>query len=196
MLSSLCWISRCSALILWYGIRLKNILIQLFTLGQAVLLVIFELFMVEHVEVPAFAADNLSLIMVLIISIVGSLICVFGLPYMDAHEKHLHLEKSKQPQFFFYLVLFLGAMNGLVLANNILWLYFFFEVTTFCSFMLIGHDGNQDRRGQCHPRPVDEQPGRAGLCAGHDPGLQTACTPCPWPRSFPAAPRVRWCSRA
>lgn len=31
-------------------------------------------------------------------------------------------------------------MNGLVFANNLLWLYFFWEVTTFCSFMLIGHD--------------------------------------------------------
>ncbi|SKA74246.1 ech hydrogenase subunit A [Paucidesulfovibrio gracilis DSM 16080] len=129
--------------ILFYGLKLKNLLIQLFTLAQIVLLVIFEFVMVEHAAVPAFRADNLSLIMVLVISIIGSLICIFGLPYMKKHEEHLHLNKSKQPQFFFYLVLFLGAMNGLVLANNILWLYFFFEVTTFCSFMLIGHDGTK-----------------------------------------------------
>ena len=34
-------------------------------------------------------------------------------------------------------------MNGLVLSNNVLWMYFFFEVTTLCSFMLIGHDATE-----------------------------------------------------
>ncbi|WP_027178912.1 NADH-quinone oxidoreductase subunit L [Maridesulfovibrio bastinii] len=127
--------------ILYYAFRLKNQLIKIFAVLQIVPLAFFEFFMVDHAkEVPAFFADNLSLIMVAIISIVGSLICFFAIPYMKEHEEHLHLEKSRQPQFFFYLVLFIGAMNGLVLANNILWLYFFFEVTTFCSFMLIGHD--------------------------------------------------------
>lgn len=127
--------------ILYYAFRLKSQLIKIFAILQIIPLAIFELFVVDHAqEVPAFFADSLSLIMVAIISIVGSLICFFAIPYMKEHEEHLHLEKSKQPQFFFYLVLFIGAMNGLVLANNILWLYFFFEVTTFCSFMLIGHD--------------------------------------------------------
>lgn len=127
--------------ILYYAFRLKNQLIKIFAVLQIIPLAFFEFFVVDHAkEVPAFFADNLSLIMVAIISIVGSLICIFAIPYMKEHEEHQHLEKSKQPRFFFYLVLFIGAMNGLVLSNNILWLYFFFEVTTFCSFMLIGHD--------------------------------------------------------
>ncbi|MCJ2164471.1 MULTISPECIES: proton-conducting transporter membrane subunit [unclassified Pseudodesulfovibrio] len=129
--------------IFYYGIKHKSILIQGFTLAQAVLLVWFELVMVEHEAVPALMGDQLSLIMVLVISIIGSLICIFAIPYMKEHEEHLHLKTSRQPRFFFYLVLFLGAMNGLVLSNNILWMYFFFEVTTFCSFMLIGHDGTE-----------------------------------------------------
>src|SRR5690606_6951207 len=58
----------------------------------------------------------------------------------DEHEEHLHLEKSRQPIFFFFVVAFLGIMNALVFANNLLWLYFFWEVTTLCSFKLIGHD--------------------------------------------------------
>jgi len=62
---------------------------------------------------------------------------------MEEHEHHLHLKKSRQPRFFFFLVIFLGAMNGLVFSNNLLWLYFFWEVTTFCSFMLIGHDKSE-----------------------------------------------------
>jgi ech hydrogenase subunit A len=59
---------------------------------------------------------------------------------MREHESHLHLAKSRQPQFFGFLLLFLGAMNGLLLANNLLVLYFFWEVTTLCCVLLIGHD--------------------------------------------------------
>ena len=128
-------------LILFFGFKLKNRLVQLFTVFQIVLLSVFELFMVDHAhEFPTFFADQLSMVMVLVISIVGSLICLYAIPYMQTHEHHLKLEKSRQPQFFLYLVGFLGAMNGMVLANDIIYFYFFFEITTFCSFMLIGHD--------------------------------------------------------
>ncbi len=83
------------------------------------------------------------MIMCMVISIVGSLICVYGLAYMKEHEHHLKLATSRQGRFFFFMVLFLGAMNGLVFSNNLLWLYFFWEVTTFCSFMLIKHDDTE-----------------------------------------------------
>ncbi len=128
-------------IILGIAFKLGNPLVILLTLLQIVPLAYFELKMAPHVEVaPAFYIDNLALIMNLIISIVGSLICIFGIRYMEEHEHHLHLKKSRQPRFFFFLVIFLGAMNGLVFSNSLLWLYFFWEVTTFCSFMLIGHD--------------------------------------------------------
>nr|WP_321512858.1 proton-conducting transporter membrane subunit [uncultured Pseudodesulfovibrio sp.] len=129
--------------IFFYGFKHKSLLIQGFTLAQAALLAWFEIVMLNHEAVPALMGDQLALIMVLVISIIGSLICVFAIPYMKEHEEHLHLKKSRQPRFFFFLVLFLGAMNGLVLSNNILWMYFFFEVTTLCSFMLIGHDATE-----------------------------------------------------
>jgi ech hydrogenase subunit A len=131
--------------IFFFAVQFKSRLVQALVILQAVPLAVFELFVVDHAaaHTPIFA-DSLSLLMVLVISIIGSIICIFGLPYMDEHERHLHLETSKQPRFFFYMLLFLGAMNGLVLSNNLMWLYFFFEVTTFCSFMLIGHDGTEE----------------------------------------------------
>jgi len=129
--------------IFFYGLKHKNLLIQGFTLAQAALLAWFELVSLRHEAVPALMGDQLTLVMVLVISVIGSLICIFAIPYMKEHEEHLHLKKSRQPRFFFFLVLFLGAMNGLVLSNNILWMYFFFEVTTLCSFVLIGHDATE-----------------------------------------------------
>ena len=123
------------------GVRLRSWAIAVLAALQGGLLGWFEGAVVDHHrEVAALAADNLSLVMVSVISIVGSIIVAFALPYMDEHEHHLHLDKSRQPRFLFVMVLFLGAMNGLVLSNNLLWLYFFFEVTTLCSFLLIGHD--------------------------------------------------------
>jgi ech hydrogenase subunit A len=128
-------------IILGIAFKLGSPLIILLTLLQIIPLAFFELKLARHIEItPAFYVDNLSIIMNLITSIIGSLICIFGISYMEDHERHLHLKKTRQPRFFFYLVLFLGAMNALVFANNLLWMYFFWEVTTFCSFALIGHD--------------------------------------------------------
>ncbi len=133
--------------VLFVGLKRKNQIIIWLTLAQIAGLAWLDFFMVKgHGAVPAFFADDLSLVMVLIVSIVGSLIAVYGIGYMKEHEEHLHLAKSRQPRFFFFIVLFLGAMNGLVLANNLLWMYFFWECTTLCSFMLIGHDDTEIAR--------------------------------------------------
>jgi ech hydrogenase subunit A len=113
--------------------------------AQALMLFVIEFFMIGGMDhsYPAFISDSLASIMVLIVSIVGGIICIHAIPYMQEHEDHLHLTTTRQPRFFAVLVLFLGAMNGLVLANDMLTFYFFFEVTTFCSFLLIGHDDTE-----------------------------------------------------
>ena len=130
---------------LYVGISLRNWLVLIFALAQLIPLAYFEFVMKAHIEVsPAFVVDHLALVMTLVISIIGSLICIFALRYMYDHEHHAHLEKSRQSRFLFWLVLFLGAMNGLVFANNLVWLYFFWEVTTLCSFQLISHDRTQE----------------------------------------------------
>ncbi len=130
--------------ILGISYRLKNKLIAVLTLLQIVPLAFLELFMHSAENMgPALYGDQFSMIMCMVISIIGSLICVYGLAYMKEHEHHLKLASSRQGRFFFFMVLFLGAMNGLVFSNNLLWLYFFWEVTTFCSFMLIKHDDTE-----------------------------------------------------
>jgi ech hydrogenase subunit A len=130
--------------ILGISYRMKSKLVAVLTLLQIVPLAFLELFMNPGENMgPALYGDQFSMIMCMVISIIGSLICVYGLAYMKEHEHHLHLTTSKQGRFFFFMVLFLGAMNGLVFANNLLWLYFFWEVTTFCSFMLIKHDDTE-----------------------------------------------------
>ncbi|MGI5921467.1 MAG: NADH-quinone oxidoreductase subunit L, partial [Syntrophomonadaceae bacterium] len=130
------------ALILYIGFKYRNPLILVLTLIQVVLLVYFDFVMGGgHAEIsPNFVIDNLTIIMSLIINIVGSLICIYGVRYIAEHEEHHPVEKSRQPRFMFWLVIFLAAMNGIVFSNNLYWLYFFWEVTTLCSFQLISHD--------------------------------------------------------
>jgi ech hydrogenase subunit A len=48
--------------------------------------------------------------------------------------------------FFFIVFLFLSAMFGLVFSNNLIWIYFFWEITTFCSFLLIGYSESDEAR--------------------------------------------------
>ena len=129
------------ALVFYFGIRHKSALIIIFAIIQLGLASYLEFGLSTHeYGHPTFVVDNLALVMIAIITVVGGAIAIHAIPYMNAHEEHLHLEKSKQPQFFFVLILFLGAMNGLALTNDISFFYFFWEVTTLCSFLLIGHD--------------------------------------------------------
>jgi len=127
--------------ILYYGFKHRHLVIIALAILQIFLAAYLELFLVKG-PLPAerIFCDHLSLMMVLIISIVGSIICYQAIPYMDNHEHHYHVMRSRQPRFFFVMLLFLGGMNGLVLFNDLTFIYFFFEVTTLCSFLLIGHD--------------------------------------------------------
>jgi ech hydrogenase subunit A len=136
------------AAILYFGFRHRSLPVIVPAALQIVLVTWFEVFMIEGQKIlwpatQAFYCDNLSLILVLIISIVGSVICFQAIPYMKNHEEHLHPSNTRQPRFFFVMLFFLGVMNGLVLSNDMTVVHFFFEATTLCSFLLIGHDGTE-----------------------------------------------------
>lgn len=131
--------------VLYYGYKHYSPLIMILAGVQMLLLAWLEFFRLDHAAAHAvFRCDNLALILVFIVCIVGGLVCVYGLPYMNRHEKHLGLKRSRQHQFFAVMLAFLGAMNGLALADDLVWFYFFFEVTTLCSYWLIAHDGTQE----------------------------------------------------
>ncbi len=83
--------------------------------------------------------DKLSVIMCLIIAIVGSLICIYAVGYMVDYHKHHKEFKDRRTFFFPMLFVFLGAMFGLVVSSNLIWIYFFWEITSISSFLLIGY---------------------------------------------------------
>ena len=79
----------------------------------------------------AFVLDDLSRLMLLVVSGVGSLIHIYSLGYMRDDEG-----KSR---YFAALSLFMFAMLGIVLANNFVMLFIFWELVGFTSYVLIGH---------------------------------------------------------
>ncbi len=83
--------------------------------------------------------DRLTVVMCLIIAVIGCLICVYAIGYMKDYHHH-HTEFKDRRRFFFaMLFVFLGAMFGLVLSSNLIWIYFFWEITSISSFLLIGY---------------------------------------------------------
>jgi len=79
----------------------------------------------------AFILDDLSRLMLLVVSGVGSLIHIYSLGYMRDDEG-----KSR---YFAALSLFMFAMLGIVLANNFVMMFIFWELVGFTSYVLIGH---------------------------------------------------------
>jgi ech hydrogenase subunit A len=89
---------------------------------------------------PWILCDQLSVIMVLVVGIIGGLICIYAPGYMKEFHEHHHPEyRDRRPLFFVTFFVFLSAMFGIVFSNSLNWLYFFWEITTLSSFLLIGY---------------------------------------------------------
>lgn len=127
---------------LWVSIKNRRWLVLGLTIVLALLSAYNILFMGGS-ESASIVVDKLSLVMSLIINIVGTLILLFSNGYMNHYEEHRKM-KSKQRLYYFMICIFLAAMNGLVYSDSLSWVYFFWEVTTICSFVLISYNGDNE----------------------------------------------------
>ncbi|MEN8801988.1 MAG: monovalent cation/H+ antiporter subunit A [Thiogranum sp.] len=78
----------------------------------------------------AFRLDGLGLLFAQLILGIGLLVVLYARYYLSAAEGG--------PRFYTYLLLFMGAMLGLVLSENLLQMLLFWELTSLTSFLLIG----------------------------------------------------------
>lgn len=88
----------------------------------------------------SFYLDGLSLLFALLITGIGSLVMLYAARYLAGHPQYA--------RFSLYLFSFMVSMLGLVLADNVLSLFVFWELTTFTSYLLIGftHTDPKSRR--------------------------------------------------
>ena len=126
--------------IVFVSVRSGRYLPVLLVVVQSLVMVVFEVtsghgMKVEH----TMFVDMFSIIMALIVGIIGSAICLYAIGYIPEYHEHYKDVKDRRAWFAFLLYLFLSAMFGIVFSNSLMWLYFFWEITTVCSFLLIGY---------------------------------------------------------
>lgn len=74
--------------------------------------------------------DGFGLLFALLIAGIGTLVVLYSIFYLGPDED--------LGRFYISVLLFMGAMFGVVLSENLLSLYVFWEITSFSSFLLIG----------------------------------------------------------
>ncbi len=99
-------------------------------------------FVVSHTWVPSlgihfsFYIDGLSVTFALLISGIGALIMIYAGGYLAGHPQLGRL--------YTYLLMFMASMLGVVLANNMITLFVFWELTSLSSYLLIGFDHERE----------------------------------------------------
>ncbi|MGF7160474.1 multicomponent Na+:H+ antiporter subunit A [Rhodoligotrophos appendicifer] len=88
----------------------------------------------------SFRLDGLSLVFALLITGIGALILIYAGAYLADHPQ--------RGRFFSFLLMFMASMLGLVLADNVIAFFVFWELTSLTSFLLIGFD---------HERPASRR---------------------------------------
>lgn len=95
-----------------------------------------------YVWVPSFNLsfswfiDGLSLTFALLITGIGTLIVLYAGGYMKGHPQ--------QGRFLAFLLLFMGAMLGVVVSDSLMMLFVYWELTSITSFLLIGFDHKRE----------------------------------------------------
>jgi proton-translocating NADH-quinone oxidoreductase chain L len=86
---------------------------------------------ISNLEIPIeFRVDGLTTMMLSMVTFVSSLVAIFAIGYMAGDPGY--------PRFFALIGLFVFSMTGLVLSNNFLLTYVFWEGVGVCSYLLVG----------------------------------------------------------
>jgi ech hydrogenase subunit A len=130
--------------ILYFGFKYRHPLIEALSVLQIIVLAVLLVFS-RHGNHPAqtFYGDDLALMLVMIASIAIALstLRLSFIPSLQALEENPELKQASRHRFFALLLLCLGAFNGVLLSNDMSFFYFFFELITICSFLLIAQKG-------------------------------------------------------
>ncbi|HEV2109059.1 MAG TPA: hydrogen gas-evolving membrane-bound hydrogenase subunit E [Thermomicrobiales bacterium] len=88
----------------------------------------------------AFALDGLARLYALLATGIGLAVVLYAGRYIPLHLAHQKRDQDEVVPFFGLLMLFMGAMLGLVMAQDLLILFVFWDITAIASYLLIGFD--------------------------------------------------------
>lgn len=123
---------------LWQGVVTKNFLIKALALLQIVLYAVV-VFISPKFAFNDIYVDEISSYMYLVINLVGGVIIIYALKYIESEK----FSRFKKNGFIAMLFFFLSVMNFIVSTNNIEIFFLLFELTTLCSYVLIGFRGDE-----------------------------------------------------
>ncbi len=107
----------------------------------------------------SFYLDGLSLTFAMLISGIGTLVMVYAGGYLSGH--------AQLGRFYLFMLMFMASMLGLVLSNNVISLFVFWELTSLSSYFLIGFDHDREKaRSSALQALVVTGLGGLGLLAG------------------------------
>ena len=132
-------------LVIYLSVKNHKTIISFLSIIQTLLVAGIEVFGPGYAENYNIRMDWLTFIMVLIIGIIGVSIGIYAVGYMHGYHIHHHKEVKDRRSFFLAMIfVFYGAMFGLVFSRSLIWLYFFWEITSVVSFLLIGYTGTKE----------------------------------------------------
>ncbi len=89
---------------------------------------------VFHIEV-GIIMDSLTAVMVVVVSVVSLMVQIYSLGYMQHYVEH---DDGTYTRYYAWMSLFTASMLGLVIADNLLMMFVFWEMVGLCSYLLIG----------------------------------------------------------
>jgi len=128
----------------YLSFKYKKYWVSLLSIIPTLLIAYLELAGPEMEEQSHICLDHLSILMCIIVGIIGSLIVVYAVGYMHGYHNHHTEVQDRRYYFFMVLFLFLGAMFGFVTSSSLLWIDLFWEMTSVCSFLLIGYTRTEE----------------------------------------------------
>jgi NADH-quinone oxidoreductase subunit L len=135
--------------------------------GVASIVLVTQAGALPVVEIPiggifgdlTFIPNGLGVFLTAVACVVGCLAVVFSVDYMHGEEQ--------LGRYYALVLFFIGAMSGLVLSGSLLFMFFFWEITAFCSYALISfHNDNPAAVAGGIKALVMTQLGGIGLLAG------------------------------
>ena len=125
----------------------------LFAAGPTETVIVMRWLTVSKLEVPIeFRIDGLTTMMLSMVTFVSTLVAVYAAGYMAGDPGY--------PRFFALIGLFVFSMTGLVLSNNYLLTYVFWEGVGVCSYLLVGFWHTRPSGGRGRDEGVSGQPDR------------------------------------
>jgi hydrogenase-4 component D len=112
------------------------VLIDLAAIGKVATTV--DLISLGSVLVFGVTIDKLSALIGLAVILVGFLIVAYSTGYLSEQNRE-HPEHDVERRYYFFLLMFIGSMAGLVYSSTMISLLVFFELTGLCSWALIGY---------------------------------------------------------